>query len=207
MKPNYIVFILLILTILFRNSFLNIITNINNTLFLKNDNLEIRLLQDKNNYLEKNLKDLISFKNNINLKDNYIISNVVKSSYGLNNLIINGSNYKVGDEVISQDGLIGIISKINTNTSEIDYIYNTNLVVKINNETGKITGTDDKHNIVIKEVSNYPDIKINDCVYSVYGTYLGKIIKIKYDVLDNYLTVKTAPINNLNYVAVVSREI
>ncbi|MDD4188246.1 MAG: rod shape-determining protein MreC [Bacilli bacterium] len=207
MKPNYIVYILLIFTILFRNNLLNIITNINDTLFLKNDNLEIKLLQDKNNYLENNLKDLLNFKNNINLKDNYIISNIVKNSYGLNNLIINGSDYKVGDEVISQDGLIGIISKINSNTSEINYIYNTNLVVKINNETGKIIGPDDMHNLVIKEVSNYTDIKMNDYVYSVYGTYLGKVIKIKYDVLDNYLTVKTVPLNNLNYVAVVSREI
>lgn len=207
MKSNYLVYILLIFSVLFRNNIINIITNINSSLFIKNDNLEIKLLQSENNNLISKYNELLDFGNNIKLENNYIISNVIKSSYGFNNLVINGSNYEVGDEVISNDGLIGIISKVNSKTSEIDYIYNTNLVVKVNDEIGKITGKDQDNNLIIKEISNYTDIIINDYVYSVYGTYLGKVIKIKYDILDNYLTVKTTPLNNLNYVAVISRDI
>lgn len=207
MKFNYLVYILLVFSILFRNNIINIITNINSALFIKNDNLEIKLLKDENHYLENKYKELLNFKNNISLENNYIISNVIKNSYGLNNLIISGSNYEIGDEVISNDGLIGIISKRGFKNSEVNYLHNTNLVVQVNNETGKITGSDQDNNLIIKEISNYTDIKINDYVYSVYGTYLGKVIKIKYDILDNYLTVRQASINNLNYIAVISREI
>ncbi|MDD2208342.1 MAG: rod shape-determining protein MreC [Bacilli bacterium] len=207
MKFNYLVYILLIFSILFRNNIMNIISNVNSALFIKNDNLEIRLLKEENYYLKNKYKELLDFKNNISLENNYVISNVIKSSYGLNNLIIKGSNYEIGDEVISNDGLIGIISKRGSKNSEVDYLHNTNLVVKVNNEIGKITGSDQNNNLIIKEISNYTDIKINDYVYSVYGTYLGKVIKIKYDILDNYLTVRQASINNLNYIAVISREI
>lgn len=205
MKSNYLIYLLLLTSILFRSNILNLINNIGNNLFLSNDNLEVNILQNENQYLLEEYNNLLKFQNNIKIESDYVITNIIKNSYGLNNLIINGGNYRVGDEVISNDGLVGIISNVGKYTSELKYIYNTNLVVKVGDETGKIVNHDQNHNLIIKEISNYNSIKLNDLVYSVNGTYIGKIIKIKYDILDNYLTVKTSSLNNLNYVAVISR--
>ena len=54
------------------------------------------------------------------MNTDYTITNVIKNSYGFNNLIISGNNYFIGDEVISSEGLVGIISKVSQNTSEIN---------------------------------------------------------------------------------------
>lgn len=207
MKHNYLIYLLLFLAIIFRNNILNIVNNFNQMLFIRNNSLEMEMLKSEKSSLLKEYEELLDFKNNIKINTQYTVTNVIKNSYGFNNLIINGSNYKIGDEVVSIEGLVGVISKLNHNTSEIKYIYNTNLVVKINDVTGKISGYDEENNIIIKEISNYNNIKINDFVYSLYGTYIGKVIIIKYDILDSYLTIKPVNLHNLNYVAVLSRQI
>lgn len=207
MKRNYLIYLILILAIIFRSPILNIINNFNQILFIRNNNLEIQLLKNEKVYLLNEYQELLDFKNNIKINNQYIITNVIKNSYGFNNLVISGSNYNLGDEVINDEGLVGIITKLNQNTSEIKFIYNTNLVVRINDETGKIAGHDEENNIVVKEISNYNNIKINDLVHSLYGTYIGKVIKIKYDILDSYLTIRPVNLYNLNYIAVLSRQI
>lgn len=207
MKRNYLIYLILILAIIFRSPILNIINNFNQMLFIRNNNLEIQLLKNEKVYLLNEYQELLDFKNNIKINNQYIITNVIKNSYGFNNLVISGSNYNLGDEVINDEGLVGIITKLNQNTSEIKFIYNTNLVVRINDETGKIAGHDEENNIVVKEISNYNNIKINDLVHSLYGTYIGKVIKIKYDILDSYLTIRPVNLYNLNYIAVLSRQI
>ncbi len=207
MKHNYLIYLILILAIIFRSTILNIINNFNQILFIRNNNLEIKLLKNEKVYLLNEYQELLDFKNNIKINNQYIITNVIKNSYGFNNLVISGSNYNLGDEVINDEGLVGIITKLNQNTSEIKFIYNTNLIVRINDETGKIAGHDEENNIVVKEISNYNNIKINDLVHSLYGTYIGKVIKIKYDILDSYLTIRPVNLYNLNYIAVLSRQI
>ena len=205
MKHNYLLYILLIFVVVFKSSILNIVNNITDNLFIKNDNLELKLIKKENEYLINQYQSLKDFKNNINNDSNYLITNVIKTNYGFDNLIISGTNYQIGSEVLSENGLVGIISKINTKNTTVDYIYNTNIVVKINNETGKITSTDDFKNIIVKEISNYNNVSLNDDVYSIHGSYIGKIIEIKYDVLDNYLTIKTVDLKHLDYVGVVER--
>ncbi|MDD4706458.1 MAG: rod shape-determining protein MreC [Bacilli bacterium] len=205
MKYNYLIYLIVIISILFRNPIINLINNFTNNFFLKNNNIEIKVLEEKNKILIEEYQNLLDFKNNIKFEYNYTICNVMKNNYGFGNYIINGDNYSIGDEVINEKGLIGIISKINNKTSEVKKIYNTNLIVKINNETGKIITKDKDNNLIVKEISNYNDISLNDVVYSINNTYIGKIIKIKYDVLDNYLTVKTIDLDNIKYVAVISR--
>ncbi|MDD2409885.1 MAG: rod shape-determining protein MreC [Bacilli bacterium] len=205
MKYNYLIYILVILSILFSDSIINLINNFTSNFFLKNNNIEIKLLEEKNKILISEYQNLLDFKNNIKFEYNYTICNILKDNYGFGNYIINGDNYSIGDEVINEKGLIGIISKINNKTAEVKKIYNTNLIVKINNETGKIVSKDKNNNLIVKEISNYNDVSLNDLVYSINNTYIGKIIKIKYDILDNYLTVKTIDIDNIKYVAVISR--
>lgn len=204
MKSNYFVYIILIFSIIFRHNVLNLVNNFTSNLFIKNTNLEIKLLESENKRLLNEYEILMNFKNDIKIESDYTITNIVKNSYGFNNLLINGS-YKLNSEVINNEGLIGIITNTSNNLSEVSYIYDSSIVVNIGAETGKITGHNENKDIIIKEISNYNNIKINDMVYSINGSYIGKVIKIKYDILDNYLTVKTANLNNLNYVAVVSR--
>lgn len=204
MKHNYLVYFLLLFVLLFRTNILNIVNNLTSNLFIKSNNLEVKLLQSENKYLLKEYDDLLNFKTNIDINTDYTITNVLKNSYGFDSLIING-NYKIGDEVISENGLIGVISNSYNNLSNVRYIYKTDLIIKINDEIGKISSKDDENNLIVTEITNYNNIKLNDLVYSINDTLIGKVIKIKYDILDNYLTVKTVPLDNLNYVAVISR--
>lgn len=203
MKDNYLIIFLLIIAILFRGSIFNLLNNVASYLISKDESLEIKVLNDKINRLYNEYNSLLDFKNNINIKEDYIITNVLKNNYGFGNLIIPDGDFNLNNEVINEEGLVGIISKKNNKTAEIKKTYDTNLIVKINNETGKIYSKDEDLNLIIKDVSNYNNISINDEVFSISGNYIGKVIKIQYDILDNYLTVRTIDFNNLTYVAVI----
>lgn len=203
MKDNYLIIFLLIIAILFRGSIFNLLNNVSSYLISKDESLEIKVLNDKINRLYNEYNSLLDFKNNINIKEDYIITNVLKNNYGFGNLIIPDGDFNLNNEVINEEGLVGIISKKNNKTAEIKKTYDTNLIVKINNETGKIYSKDEDLNLIIKDVSNYNNISINDEVFSISGNYIGKVIKIQYDILDNYLTVRTIDFNNLTYVAVI----
>ena len=203
MKDNYLIIFLLIIAILFRGSIFNLLNNVSSYLISKDESLEVKVLNDKYERLYNKYNDLLDFKNNINIKEDYIITNVLKNNYGFGNLIIPDGDFNLNNEVINEEGLVGIISKKNNKTAEIKKTYDTNLIVKINNETGKIYSKDEDLNLIIKDVSNYNNISINDEVFSISGNYIGKVIKIQYDILDNYLTVRTIDFNNLTYVAVI----
>lgn len=201
MKYNYLSFIVLFLIIILKEP---IMQNINNLMYIRNNNLEIITLKNQNKKLEKEYQELLTFKNNIKLDNNFTITNTLKTNYDFNKLNINGK-YNLNDEVVNENGLIGIITKTNHNFSEMTYLYNTNLTIKIDNITGKIISKDQNNNLIIGELSNHNNININDNVYSLYNTYIGKVIKINYEVLDTTILVETPKPRNINYVAVISR--
>lgn len=201
MKYNYLSFIVLFLIIILKEP---IMQNINNLMYIRNNNLEIKTLKNQNEQLEKEYQELLTFKNNIKLDNNFTITNTLKTNYDFNKLNINGK-YNLNDEVVNENGLIGIITKTNHNFSEMTYLYNTNLTIKIDNITGKIISKDQNNNLIIGELSNHNNININDNVYSLYNTYIGKVIKINYEVLDTTILVETPNPRNINYVAVISR--
>lgn len=201
MKYNYLSFIVLFLIIILKEP---IMQNINNLMYIRNNNLEIKTLKNQNKELEKEYQELLTFKNNIKLDNNYTITNTLKTNYNFNKLNINGK-YNINDEVVNEYGLIGIITKTNHNFSEMTYLYNTNLTIKIDNITGKIISKDQNNNLIIGELNNHNNININDYVYSLYNTYIGKVIKINYEVLDTTILVETPKPRNINYVAVISR--
>ena len=201
MKYNYLSFIVLFLIIILKEP---IMQNINNLMYIRNNNLEIKTLKKQNEELEKEYQELLTFKNNIKLDNNFTITNTLKTNYDFNKLNINGK-YNLNDEVVNENGLIGIITKTNHNFSEMTYLYNTNLTIKIDNITGKIISKDQNNNLIIGELSNHNNININDNVYSLYNTYIGKVIKINYEVLDTTILVETPNPRNINYVAVISR--
>lgn len=200
MKNNkYILYIIVLLIILLRNNLVNLINNIGKYIVNYDDNVEIKYLKSEYNKLKNEYDNLLDFKNNIVINDKYIISNVYKNNYGLNKLIINGDNYKLNDEVLSDEGLIGVISNINNNYSEITYIYDLNIPIKINNSIGKIVGKDSSNNLIIKEIDN---VSLNDQVYSINNSYIGKVINVIKEDLGSKIIVKTIDLSNINYVIV-----
>lgn len=202
MKNNKYIFLLIILIVVIsRNSLVNLINNTLKSFFIKDNNIEINYLNSEINRLKNEYKNLLDFKNNININEDYYISNVYKNNYSFDKLIINGTNYNINDEVLNNDGLIGFISKINDKYSEIKYIYNSRVPVKINNEYGKIIDSDIDNNLIVSEVEN---VNINDKVYSVNNSYIGKVIKIDNNNLNKKLTIKTIDLSNINYVLIRS---
>ena len=202
MKNNKYIFLLIIfLVIISRNSLVNLINNTLKSFFIKDNNIEINYLNSEINRLKNEYNNLLDFKNNININEDYYISNVYKNNYSFDKLIINGTNYNINDEVLNNEGLIGFISKISDKYSEIKYIYNSRVPVKINNEYGKIIGSDIDNNLIVSEVEN---VNINDKVYSVNNSYIGKVIKIDNNNLNKKLTIKTIDLSNINYVLIRS---
>lgn len=202
MKNNKYIFLLIILLVVIsRNSLVNLINNTLKSFFIKDNNIEINYLNREINRLKNEYNNLLDFKNNININEDYYISNVYKNNYSFDKLIINGTNYNINDEVLNNDGLIGFISKINDKYSEIKYIYNSRVPVKINNEYGKIIDSDIDNNLIVSEVEN---VNINDKVYSINNSYIGKVIKIDNNNLNKKLTIKTIDLSKINYVLIRS---
>ena len=195
MKNDYILYLILFLVIILRSIPINLINNVGKLILKTNDNPEIRKLKEEYN-------KLLDFKNNIKFENNYVITNLYKNNYSFDKLLINGDDYNINDEVINEKGLIGYISKINKNYSEVEYVYNTTMPVKINNEYGKIVASDEDKNIIVSDIK---DVNLNDKVYSINNTYIGNVINIKDDNLTKIITVKGINLNNLDYVIVVSK--
>ena len=85
MKYNYLSFIVLFLIIILKEP---IMQNINNLMYIRNNNLEIKTLKNQNKELEKEYQELLTFKNNIKLDNNYTITNTLKTNYNFNKLNI-----------------------------------------------------------------------------------------------------------------------
>lgn len=201
MKNKSIFFLILLIIIISRNSILNLINNTFKIFLIKDNTLEINYLNNEITRLKEEYNNLLDFKNNISIDETCTITNVYKNNYGFDKLIINGDNYNLYDEVLTKEGLIGYISKINNKYSEISYIYNTKVPVRINNNYGKIISSDKDNNIIISEID---DANLNDSVYSVNNSYIGKVIKIDNMDLNTTITVKPIDLKNIDYVLVRS---
>lgn len=201
MKNKSIFFLILLIIIISRNSILNLINNTFKIFLNKDNTLEINYLNNEITRLKEEYNKLLDFKNNISIDETCTITNVYKNNYGFDKLIINGDNYNLYDEVLTNEGLIGYISKINNKYSEISYIYNTKVPVRINDNYGKIISSDKDNNIIISEIDN---ANLNDSVYSVNNSYIGKVIKIDNMDLNTTITVKPIDLKNIDYVLVRS---
>lgn len=204
MKRNYYIFIIIFLVVLFRTNILNLFMNVKKMFTSAEPNIEIVTLKEENRRLKDEYTSLLDFKSRINIDEDYTITNVHKSNYGFDKIVLNGS-FKENSEIVSDDGLVGIITKSDNNLSYGDYLFNTHILVRIDDTEGKIYGRDDDGNLLIKEISNYNNIKINDNVLSMHGMYIGKVVNIIYEDLESIIVVKMGSVNNLNYVGVIER--
>lgn len=204
MKRNYYIFIIIFLVVLFRTSILNLFMNVKKMFTSAEPNIEIVTLKEENRRLKDEYTSLLDFKSRINIDEDYTITNVHKSNYGFDKIVLNGS-FKENSEIVSDDGLVGIITKSDNNLSYGEYLFNTHILVRVDDTEGKIYGRDDDGNLLIKEISNYNNIKINDNVLSMHGMYIGKVVNIIYEDLESIIVVKMGSVNNLNYVGVIER--
>lgn len=204
MKRNYYIFIIIFLVVLFRTSILNLFINVKKMFISAEPNIEIVTLKEENRRLKDEYTSLLDFKSRINIDEDYTITNVHKSNYGFDKIVLNGS-FKENSEIVSDDGLVGIITKSDNNLSYGEYLFNTHILVRIDDTEGKIYGRDDDGNLLIKEISNYNNIKINDNVASMHGMCIGKVVNIIYEDLESIIVVKMGSVNNLNYVGVIER--
>lgn len=205
MKYKYSLFIVVFLFVLLREPFLCLITNINKFFTVPSNDLEMNLVKSKNIYLEKEYEKLLDFKNNIDITYDYIITNTIVNSYGFDKILINGNDYDINDEVVNENGLIGLISKVNGKHSEVTPIYDTKILVKINDIEGKILRKDDNNNLIVGNLSNYDDINVNDKVYSNKDSYIGKVVSVSKRDVNTEVVVETTTIQKNCYVAVIRR--
>lgn len=202
MKRNYYIFIIIFFVVIFRTSILNLFINIKRSFIKEDSSLEVAVLKEENRKIKDEYTSLLDFKNSIDIREDYTITNIHRSNYGFDKVVLNGS-FKEQSEIVTTYGLVGIVTSSEDGLSYGDYLYNTNILVRIGDTEGKIYGCDDSGNLLIKEISNYNNIKINDSAVSVHGTFIGKVVNIIYEDLESIIVVRMGSIKNLNYVGVI----
>ncbi len=127
--------------------------------------------------------------------------------------ITKGSNddIKVGNIVLNESGVIGVIKSVKNNYSEVFLLTNpeVNISVKVNDTYGILEGRDKR--IVVKNIKD-AKVNIGDVVTTSgltdipEGLVIGKVKNIEKDNLDLEFILEIEPsvnINYLNYVGVV----
>ena len=165
-----------------------------NTLKIENDNLR---------------KKVIDLETGLNLKSNgdFIISRVlIRDIYKFyDEIIIDSNNVSLGDAVIIEEGLIGIVSDIRNDKSIVALLTSdVNVSVSINGVYGVL------QNGVVSMLDKYSKINVGDKVYTSGltlvpgGIYVGKVVSVDEtsDGLGLVAKVKIISNNDLNYVGI-----
>lgn len=208
-KWFYLSLIIIYLLFLMKDSFIGLIDN------QKDITNSICELENKNIINEYNeLLNLVNLhKNNYHL----VYSKIIKREiYEFNDkvTILKGSkdNIKKGDIVINEYGLVGIINKVNNNSSELSLITNndTNISVKVGESYGILYSKDNKlkiRNMKIEGVIKEGDEVITSGLTNIpEGIKIGKVSDIKKDELEleYILDIEGISLHNLKYVGVLS---
>lgn len=205
----------------------DVILNNTSSIVSKNNNLVITT----NDELKSEMKELEKI---LSLKDtytNYELENatvtVRNKSYWLDNLIIDKgkkNGIKKDMAVITNDGLIGIISKVYNGSSEVRLITTNNnkkkLTVYIETESGDYVGYIDKYDkdrkiLIIKDIDKDSNIQEDSIVKTSgmnkefpKGIYIGRVKSIendKYNLSKNLYVKIDQNLNKIHYVAVIKK--
>lgn len=158
----------------------------------------------KNEYLklleENNLKN--------NFESDYIFTKIIyRNTYDFYNKLIvyKGKDYNIKKDsaVVTDNSLVGVISKVNKNSSEVILLYNDKfkLSVKINNTYGILECKNNE--LYINNIVSESNIKIGDIVYTSGLTNVRENIPVAYvesiNISKDKLTkiVKVKEISNL----------
>lgn len=171
------------------------------------DEVNVAVLQDELTILRNEIKDLESVKN---FDSDYVIARVIlrdiHSFY--NEVVINvGSNkVEVGDPVVNEEGLIGIIDKVHKDTANVKLLTSEmNISVKVDETYGNLKGQK------VDLLDKYSELKVGDVIVTSgltqipEGLYVGKIKKVKMDEnnLGQELEVELVNNDDLIYVGVI----
>lgn len=207
-KESYL-FLILFFLVLLKEPLINMINiDINKC----NYDYEI-LLNEYNKLLNFSKIDVIYKVDYINT---YILN---KNIYNyLNEITIKGGNdLKLNNNpVIYNNTLVGIVSKVNKNTSIVKLLTNNNskISVKINNEVGLLKYKNNE--LIVENISNYSTISIGDKIYTSglgnikENIYIGTVKNIK---LNNKNIEKTIivsydiDIKDINYITILRENI
>ena len=170
--------------------------------------VELDGLRLENQLLKKELNDLV----NTNYEEGIIAKVILRDMYSFyDELVINvGSkdNINIYDSVIYNGSLVGIVTKVNDNTSNVKLISsNYNISVKIGNTYGNLNKG------IVTMIDKYSDISAGDLVYTsgldniLSDIYIGKVkdISLDEDGLSNKVIIEYEDNCNLNYVYVVGK--
>lgn len=212
LRKNYFYIGLIVLYILFLSKDFLMGSFINNFSSLKNKSITIldnyyRLEYEK---ISKMLDVQVESKE-------IVVSRIIEQNiyYFFDKItILKGENagLKIGDIVINEKGVVGVIAKLNKNTSEVSLLSNKdiNLSVKINDSYGIIYAKDNK--IMVKNIKLNKEIKEGDKIVTSgltnvpEGLLVGNVKKILKDNLELEYVVEVEPavdFYQLNYVGVV----
>ena len=209
---NSLIFIIFISFFIFKDSIYNLFDNKElNFNYLKENEL---------NYYKEEYENLLKI-HNMNLENNnYILSKIIyRDIYDFyNQMLINkgsNDNIKKGDVVVSENSLVGVISKVNKNSSYVNLLYNKDLKVsvKINDTYGILESINNK--LYVTNVVSESNINIGDVIYTSGLTSITGSIPV--GIVNNISTTKDklsmiievdeiSNLKDINYVVVISKE-
>lgn len=178
--------------------------------YIKYDN---RKYVDSNLLLIENkiLKEEISSIKDIDYEYGKIVKVIYRDIYSFyDELVINKGkeSIKVNDALINEDGLVGIVYKVDNNKSLVKLVSsNYNISVKVNDTYGILSKG------IITMIDKYSDVKIGDKVYTsglddvIGGIYVGEVISVSLDNdgLGKEVKIKYVNNDNLNYVGILRK--
>ena len=209
---DYIILLIVFLLIIFGSNINAFLRSFDNN--LNSDNIN-------NNYctsLENDYNELLKINDfKITSELNLVVSKVMlRDIYEFSDTlsIYKGTNagIKEGNAVITDKGVIGVISKVNKESSVVKLITNksSNISVRIGSSYGILNMQD--NSLIVSDLSMYDDVFIGEEVYtSGIGNlpgdiYIGNVIDIKANNTEIEKILEVSPVvdlSTINYVMVV----
>lgn len=211
------ILLLFFIIFLFKESLYGLLIKSNNLISI-NSNITVT----KETYYEKEYNKLLyMFKIPIKSEYEYTFSKILYRDiydYYEEMTILKGKNdnLEINAAVINDLGLVGVIKKVNKNSSVVNFLTNKNsqISVKVNNCYGILKYQNQK--LIIDAINNYEDIEIGDEVStSGIGNLpadikIGKVNKVSFDNLGIKKRIVVEPyvdFDNITYVAIIKGEL
>ena len=209
---DYIILLIVFLLIIFGSNINAFLRSFDNNLNSNNinNNYCTSLENDYNELLKINDFKITSELNlvvsKVMLRDIYEFSDTLTIYKGTN------AGIKEGNAVITDKGLIGVVSKVNKESSVVELITNksSNISVRIGSSYGILNMQD--NSLIVSDLSMYDDVFIGEEVYtSGIGNlpgdiYIGNVIDIKANNTEIEKILEVSPVvdlSTINYVMVV----
>lgn len=202
------ILIIFILTFLFRNNIINLMSYFNSVFNYHDNSLLAETLRIENLDLKNELDNITDLYD----VDNYNLKKIntrifINNIYNSNNIVLNKGEHdkvSIGSPVINNKGLVGVISKVTKNTSTASLIHVSNISVVINDEYGVLNYKNNE--LIVKNIYN---AKINDIVYTSglsnipYGIITGYV----YRIYNDYVIIRSkVNFDKLSYLTILERD-